>query len=342
MKRFLFKSLTIMFLIALIAGCGQAANGDNKEGTEDSEGTTITIGHVNPSDLEISHYQQFVVKFQEIVEEETNGDISVVIHPGGELGGEREMTESVELGTLDGIITSTAPLGNFASMTNVFDLPFLFKDREHAHKVLDSEVISEVEQQLEDRGLKVLAWAEGGFGSITNDVAPIKNVDDINGMKIRTMENDIQMDTFNAFGAKATPMSFTELFTALQQGVVDGQFNPLATIVPNKFYEVQSHITLTDHYYLAAPFIINNDTFNSLSPEHQKIVQEAAITAKDYEREFVAEKDQEYLETLEDSGMEIIKKEELDLESFQKATESVYEKYEDEYGDLVKEIESLE
>ena len=337
----IFLTLIGLLILTVLSACG-SSNGSDTSGSGQSNSVTISIGHANPADLEISHYQQFAVKFKEIVEEKTNGEIKINIHPGSELGGEREMIEGVELGTLDGVLTSTAPLGNFAQITQVFDVPFLFRDSEHVYKVLDGEIGKEVSAELEKRGLKVLAWAEGGFGAITNSVHPIKSVEDLKGLKIRTMENEVQIDTFQEFKSKATPMAFNELFTALQQQVVDGQFNPISTIYSNKFYEVQDHLTITEHFYLAAPFIISSTKFNSLTTEQQQILEDAAILARDHERKFVAEKTDEYIKRIVEHGTEVIKKEEIDLDSFTEAVKPVYEKHSEQFGDLIKKIQSVE
>lgn len=337
MKKNMFILVLSLLMLLLVSGCG-----NDESGSGESSEETITLGHANPADSDISHYQQFAEKFKDEIEESTDGEISVEIHPGSELGGEREMLESIEIGDLDSIVTATAPLGNFASSANVFDFPFLFRDVEHVHNALDGDAITEVEEDLEDANFKVLAWNDGGFGAITNDVKPIESVDDISGMKIRTMENDIQIDTFEAFGANATPMSFDELFTGLQQGVVDGQFNPLATIAPNKFYEVQDYMTMTDHYYLAAPFIISSDKFNSFSEEQQEKVEKAAVSARDHERDFVEDQEEKQLETVKDEGMEVITNDEIDIDEFKKAVEPVYEKHDDEFKEIIDKIKDVD
>ncbi|MDQ0338273.1 tripartite ATP-independent transporter DctP family solute receptor [Caldalkalibacillus uzonensis] len=357
MKKALGMLLVFMLILGVLAACGgntetaapsgsdateQQSENTNDDATKPTfESRTIALGHAT-SDSENSHYHQGALKFKELVEEATDGQVTIEIHPNGVLGGEREMIEAVQLGTVDMVFTSTGPVGNFASKSNAFDFPFLFRDREHAYKVLDGEIGEEVNQQLESAGLKVLVWAENGFRNITNSTHPIKTPDDLKGVKIRTMENKIHLDSFRQFGADPTPMAFTELFTALQQGVVDAQENPLSVIIPNKFYEVQDYLTLTGHFYSPAPLIINKDLFDSFSPELQDVITKAAEEMRDFEREFIYQQEQEYLKIAEENGMEIIQADEYDFEAFFEAAQPVYEKYADEYGDILDRIIATE
>ncbi|NEU30917.1 DctP family TRAP transporter solute-binding subunit [bacterium LRH843] len=298
---------------------------------------TIAVAHT-VADTEESHYHQFLMKMVEELDERSQGTIKLDIHANGELGGEREAIEAVGLGTLDATITGAGPLGNFASKSNALDFPFLFRDREHAYAVLDGELGDEISEQLRESNLEVIVWAENGFRNMTNVKHPIITPDDLKGIKIRTQENQIHLQAFTDFGAAPTPMSFTELFSAMQQGVVDGQENPLAVIVPNKFYEVQKYITMSEHFYQAAPLIINKKLWESFSSEQQQIIKDAAAVARDHEREFIAMQEEEYLQKLEDNGMEVIGKNDYDRDAFVKASEHVYEKYKDEYGEFIQRI----
>ncbi|MBP1931661.1 TRAP transporter substrate-binding protein [Ammoniphilus resinae] len=319
------------------APSNSSSGGEKSGGAGNIEETTIAVGHAT-SDSETSHYQAYAAKFKELVEKNTDGKVKVEIHPNGELGGEREMIEAVQLGTLDATITSSGPVGNFAPLSNAFDFPFLFRDKPHAYKVLDGELGDEVNKQLESVGIKNLAWAENGFRNMTNSKHPIIKPEDLKGIKIRTMENKIHLDSFKEYGAAPTPMAFTELFTSMQQGVVDGQENPLSVIVPNKFYEVQKYMTLSGHFYSPAPFLFSKSKFDGFSPELQKIVEDAAKAARDYEREFIANLEEKYIQTAKDNGMEVLTASEYDQEAFRKASEPVYKKYEAEYGEFVKKI----
>src|SRR5690625_3527871 len=183
----------------------EADEEDEAAADGDFEEMTIALGHAT-ADNETSHYHQGSLYFKDLVEERTGGKVTIEIHPNATLGGEREMIEALQLGTLDMLITSTGPVGNFAPKSNAFDFPFLFRDEEHAYAVLDGELGDEVNEQLEEVGIKVLAWAENGFRNMTNDVRPIVNPEDMDGLKIRTMENQVHLAAFQAYGADPTPM----------------------------------------------------------------------------------------------------------------------------------------
>ncbi|NEU31381.1 DctP family TRAP transporter solute-binding subunit [bacterium LRH843] len=345
MKKGLSVLLAMLLALIFITGCNgketvssdTSSNPSTDKPSESKEAETITIamGSVTAED---SPFQMYLLKFKEEVKKGSDGKINVEIFPNGELGGDRDMIEGVQMGTLDGVISSSAVLGNFSPMVNVMDFPFLYRDREHAYNVLDGEIGTEIANQVEEEGLKLLAWAENGFRNITNSKHPIKGPEDVKGLKIRTQENKIIVDSFTMLGVNPAPMSFTEVFSALQQGVVDGQENPLAILVSSKLYEVQKYLTISNHIYQPAPVTMNKDLFDSLSPELQKVVQDAAIVARDYEREYIASKDDEYLNTLIEKGMEVVRSEEFDRDAFMEISENVYKQYESEYGDFIQRI----
>ena len=178
-----------------------------------------------------SHYGVASAVFCAEIEKNTNNRYKCQEFPSGSLGGEREMIEAVQLGTLDLVVTSSGPLGNFVPEVKIFDIPFLFRDYDHARKVLDGKIGQDILKKFQSKGLVGLVWGENGFRHMTNSKRPIKTPDDAAGLKMRTMENKVHMEGYKAFGILPTPMSFTELFTALQQGTVDGQENPIPVIL---------------------------------------------------------------------------------------------------------------
>src|SRR5699024_3092762 len=185
--------------------------------------TKFTIAHVLSTS---SHYSAGAKAMMAALEELSGGSIELREAHGGSLGGERELIEATQMGTLDLVITSTGPVGNFVPATEIFDIPFLFTSFEHAHAVLDGPIGQAVLEKFPEHGLRALAWAENGFRNLTNSVRPIRTPADAKGLKIRTMENPIHIEAFKTLGILPTPMDFTELFTALEQGTVDGQENP--------------------------------------------------------------------------------------------------------------------
>ncbi|AOM81532.1 TRAP transporter substrate-binding protein [Salisediminibacterium beveridgei] len=320
-------------------------NNDNANETADAdhefEEMVLQLGHTSPTSDD-AQYHQGALALAEYVEDETDGAVTIEIFPNSELGGEREMLESLQLGNLDMTFFSSGPLGNFADMANVFDFPFLFRDEDHAHAVLDGEIGDMVNEQAQESDIKILAWGENGFRHITNSERPVVTPEDLEGLDIRTMENEIHLSAFSAFGANPTPMAFPELFTALQTGVMDGQENPLSAIVPNSFYDVQSHITLSNHVYSPAPFIINEQIFNGFSPELQEVIQEGAYHARDFNRQFIQDWNEDYLETAIENGMEVVENDEFDYDAYFEATQEVYDEYQDEYGELFEQIQEVE
>ena len=319
----------------LLAACG--GGGGNSEKASGGEGGTVTlkVGHTLS---DTSHYQEGMKKFQELVEEKTNGTVELEVFPNGSLGGERDMIEGLNVGSVDMVLTSTGPMSGFAPEVTVVDLPFLFRDEEHAHKVLDGEIGTDLREKVEGTmGVKTLAWWENGFRNITTGDQPVEKPEDLKGIKIRTMENDIHMDSFRAMGAQPTPMSFTELFTAMQQGVIDAEENPVPVIMSSRFYEVQNHLTMTRHFYNPSLLLMSTSKFDSLTEEQQKAIEEAAVEAGEYERQVVQDMDKQYVQELKDKGMKVI--ENPDLEPFKEAVQSVYEKYEPQFGkELIDEI----
>ena len=185
-----------------------------------------------------SHYGDGAVAFRETLERLSDGKFTVVEHPSSALGGERDMIEGLQIGSVDLVITSSGPLGNFAPEVLVLDLPFLFRDYEHARGVLDGEIGQEMLENMRDQDLVGLAWSENGFRHLTNSQRAVDAPEDLDGLKVRTMENQVHMRAFEAMGAAPTPMAWPEVYTALQQGTVDGQENPIPVIAAAKFWEV--------------------------------------------------------------------------------------------------------
>lgn len=329
MRRWMKMVVFLGMFLAVATGC----SANDKEKTASEKTQTLSLAHGGALD---SHLHEGALKFQELVEEKTDGAIKIQIHPNSELGAEREMAESVQGGTIDMAILSTGPMGNFANKVNALDFPFLFKDNKHAEEMLDGEVGDEISDQLAEAGFKNLYWVDNGSYHIATNDKPIRNFDDLKGLKMRTQENQIQIDTMNAFEASATPVPFSELFLSAQQGIIDGQGNSFAVLIPQKYYEVHQYLTITNHMYSAGMILMNNEKFDSLPDDTQQILLDASKEAGTHQREFVQNLEKEYRETAKENGMEII--EDIDLEPFKDAVEPIYEKYADKYGELHKMI----
>lgn len=340
-KKIISTLLVSSLIILSMTACSRpsANSSDAKEAASggNNETTTIRVGHV----LAPTHpYTIGLEKFAELVAEKTDNKVKVEVFHSSQLGNERDMVEGLQLGTLEMALVSTAPLSSFTDDFLVFDLPFMFKDTASARKVVDSEIGQKLLDSLESQKILGLAYWENGFRSVTNNKKPIMTPEDLKGLKIRTMESPVQMESFNALGSSATPMAFGELFTALQQNTIDGQENPLAIVSTSKFYEVQKYLSLTEHFYAPAPLLISQDFFNKLAPEVQTAIKEAAIEARDFERQTLDDMNKSILEEIKANGMEI---NEVDKAPFIEAVQPVYEKFSGQIGaDLIKQVQDAQ
>jgi tripartite ATP-independent transporter DctP family solute receptor len=235
-----------------------------------------TTMRISISLAENSHQGVAIDTFAKAVGRLTNGRYKIEPFYNGSLGGERESMESVQLGTQALTFTSTGPVPNFVPETKILDVPFLFRDKAHARAVLDGPIGQEMLTKFDSKGFKALAWGENGFRHMTNSKVDIRVPADLKGLKMRTMENPVHIAAYRTLGIITTPMAFPEVFTALQQGTVDGQENPLSVIISAKLYEVQKHLTLTGHVYSPCVFLMNKDDFDKLTPADQKAFLEAA------------------------------------------------------------------
>jgi tripartite ATP-independent transporter DctP family solute receptor len=241
--------------------------------------TVIKFAHVDPEDPFHSKKGAAARAFKDIVEAETSGQIDVNLFPAGQLGGERELIESTKLGTIQMCMVSGAIAGQFKPAM-VLDIPYLFSSAPVAWAVLDGSFGDDLSAAiLQTTGMRNLAYGETGFRNFTNSKRAIKSPADMAGLKFRVMETPLYITMVKALGASPTPIAWPEVYTSLQQGVVDGQENPVGVIYNNKFYEVQKYLILDGHAYGADFMLINDKFFNSLSAEQQKILKTAAIVA---------------------------------------------------------------
>ncbi|MGG0717718.1 DctP family TRAP transporter solute-binding subunit [Robertmurraya massiliosenegalensis] len=323
----------LLIFVLLLTACGGGSTSTSGEGSGDK--ITFKFGHVLAPD---HPYNLAAEKFKEVLESNAPQEVQVEIFHSAQLGSERDLTEGLQLGTVD-IAIAPGTIGSFEPKMGVLDLPYIFRDREHAYKVLDGEIGQELAADLPASDLRLLSYWENGFRQISNSQKPINTPEDLKGIKIRVPENSIYVDTFKEWGANVTTMAFGELYTALQQKAVDGQENPLALIYTNKFYETQEYLSMTGHFYGPAQVLISEKKWQSLSPEMQEAVQKAVDEARDFERQLLNDKDNEYLENLKSEGMKV---NEVDVEAFQKASEPVWEMYSEEFGDLIERIQAVE
>lgn len=299
--------------------------------------TVLKMGYAVPKD---SHYGVGATVLCDEIAKGTNNRYTCQHFPSSALGGEREMIEAVQLGTQDMVTTSTGPLGNFVPEVKIFDIPFLFRNYDHARKTLDGPIGQDVLKAMQAKGLVGLAWAENGFRHMTNSKRAINSAADANGLKMRTMENKIHMEAYKTFGILPTPMAFPELFTALQQGTVDGQENPIPVILAAKFSQVQKHLSLTGHVYSPAVFILSPNVWNKLSDADKKVFTEAAKKGAAAMRKRVNDDEARGIDLLKKDGMQVVEK--VDGESFRKAVAPAYANFAKEFGaDKIAAIQAV-
>jgi len=274
-------------------------------------------------------YHLGAVKFAELVAQRTGNKVKIDVYPSTQLGNERDMVEGLQLGTIDLVVTSTGPLGGFVPKMFVVDLPFLFRDREHAYKVLDGPIGKDLLGAFAPKGIKGLAFWENGFRQITNNVRPIEKPEDLKGIKIRTMENKVHLASFRAFGASPTPMAWSEVYTALQQKTIDAQENPIAIIYHQKIAEVQKYLSLTGHFYSPTPLLMSLKAYNALPKDIQKIMDDTAIECATYERNLLRDSEAKQIAEVKAKGMQVTTP---NKKSFQDAAASVYKEFEVQFG----------
>jgi TRAP-type transport system periplasmic protein len=290
-----------------------------------------------------SHYGVAAQRWQEVVEERTDGRYVFRHFPSSGLGGEREVIEGVQLGTIEATIVSSGTLANFVPETGVFDIPFLFRDLGHARRVLDGPIGQDILEQFDDVGLKALAWGEQGFRHITNNRNQIASPGDLAGMRLRTMENPIHLQAFQTLGAAPTPMAWPEVIGALQQGTIDGQENPLSVIVSVNLNDVQEYLTISGHVYSPAILLVSPMVWDAMTEEDQEIFREAAAEAVEAMRAFVDEVEESGLATLRERGMDVAELSAEDRAAFQEALAPAYEQYYTTYDrDLIDAIIATE
>ena len=290
--------------------------------------TTFKMNISVPHD---SHYGVAVDTFAAEVEKRTNGRYKIQNFYASALGNEREAVEAIQLGTLDLAVSSTGPIPNFVPELAILDIPFLFRDYAHARSTLDGPIGQEMLKKFDAKGIKALAWAENGFRHMTNSKVSVKGPDDLKGLKMRTMENPTHIQAYKGFGIIPTPMAISEVFTALQQGTVDGQENPLTVITAWKFEQVQKHLSLTGHVYSPALFLMNKDLWDKLSDADKQAFLEAAKEGVKANRARVDKDEQNAVAYLRSKGMEVV--EDVDRGKFQETLKPVFAEFNKKFGE---------
>ncbi|RVT81807.1 DctP family TRAP transporter solute-binding subunit [Rhodobacteraceae bacterium CCMM004] len=297
-----------------------------------AQDVTIKVGTVVSGD----HPENVGAReFERLVEERSNGEIDVRVFTDAQLGNQREMVEQLRSGTLEVTWVTTGFFGSWEPVLGTLEIGYLFEDREHAFRAFEGPLGEKVADLVEPQGVELLGFYEAGMRHLTNSQRAVEGPDDIAGLKIRTPRATYHLRTLEMMGANATPMAFNELYTAMEQGVVDGQENPLSNIYNAAFYEVNDHLALTGHLHLTHMVLYAGDLWADLSPEHQEIVRQAVLDSAEVQRAKVAEDDANLLAELESRGMQVTRP---DREALAAAVAPLRDSAIEEFGDAAQEL----
>lgn len=325
-SKLLVLAITAMLSIGALAGCG---SNDKASGGKDSA-VTLKIGHVEPEDRST---HKALLNFKKNVEERSKGRLKIEIYPNGSLGGDVQLTEAVATGSLDMALPSTSVLTTYSDEFGILDMPYLFKDAQSAFAAMDGDVGKTLADKVKAKGIDILGYTYNGPRSTTSKVKPIEKPEDLQGLKMRVMESPIFIDYYKTLGANPTPMSFTELYTGLQQGTVEAQENPPSLTFANKFYEVQKYSSIDEHVHNFLAFLINDNKFKSLSADDQKILTEEAKKYVDEQRKMELKDNDKAIKDLETVGKLQTNILTADQKAaMRKALQPMYDKYQAKFG----------
>lgn len=326
LKRLIMVSLTVSLLcLFLMTFTGFAA--ENKP-------IVVKVGITTSLD---APYGLGIIKLIDLFNERSPQKFDLRIFPHGQLGGSRELTEAVQMGTTKMTVVSTGALSGFIPNVAVFDFPYLFRDDEHVQKVLDGPLGQYIVEESPEN-LRILCYFQNGWRHLTNNSRVIEKPEDLKGLKIRVMESPVFLASLNAMGASATAMPWPEVISSLRVGIIDGQENVSMNILNDYTYEVQKYMSLTKHFFNPAVVLINEKFFQSLSKDVQEILKESAIEAAVYQRSLSSKESEIAIKVLEEKGMIINYN--PDINAFMQATKSVYDKF-PEMKSLIEKIQAV-
>ena len=336
MKKRSILILSLMLALSIfLSACGSSVSTGGSGSPATGEVLTVRLGHQAPAG---TAYDQLAVEFKELVEERTDGRIKIDIYSGGQLGGGRALMESIQVGNLEFAVLTASDMGMFETELEVLDVPYLFEDWDGAFKFLESDVIEDIKALSGNAGMRTLSYMPRGFRHTTNDTRPITVPSDMNGLKLRVAESSVYVDAFTKFGASPQSMAWGEVFTALQQGTIDGQENTLITIQDYKINEVQTYLSETGHTFAFGAISVNPAWIDNLPQEDQDIIIQAATDAADVIGKKQLEDETRIAQELKDAGMIF---NEVDKQAFIDLMDPVYDKFfethDRTYFDAIKE-----
>ncbi len=327
MEALLKKTFYLALLLVTMLSCGKV-----------SSTRVVKLGH----GLDVSHpVHKSMVYMAQQVEKESNGTLKIEIYPSQQLGTERQLVELLQIGSLGITKVSASVLENFAPSYKVFSIPFIFKNEQHRFNVLEGEIGQEILKDGEEFWFHGLCFYDAGSRSFYTKDKPVYKPEDLEGQKIRVMESQTAMNMVRSLGGSPTPISFGELYTALQQGVVDGAENNPPSFYTSRHYEVSKYYTIDEHTAVPDVLIISTHVWSSLSPEHQQILQKATLESAEYQKKLWKEASDEALTKVQEAGVEIIYPEKS---AFQEKVQELYKSYEKDpqMDQLIKRIQKVE
>src|SRR5690625_3327385 len=332
--------LTIL-VVGVLAACGGGETSES-DGSNDSNDSKSTEAKV----LKLAHTQApshpvhiSMEKFGELVEEKTDGAVSVEIFPSSQLGEEREYIESLQAGTLDMAKVSVNSLENFEDLYSIFSIPYLFADMEHGERFMNSEHIEDLYNSTADLDIVGVTWYDAGGRNYYTRDTPIENPEDMNGLTMRVQSSEILIEAVETLGGSATPIDWNELYTAIQQGVVDGADNGIVAFTENNLGEVAKHFSFTEHVFSPDILLIKNSVFEKLTSDQQNAVREAAKESTVFHDETWEEVKQDAIEKSEGLGVTIYYP---DLEPFAETLQPLKDRFADENEEIAEYMEMID
>jgi tripartite ATP-independent transporter DctP family solute receptor len=297
----------------------------------------LKLGHASSAE---SSQQVALVKFAELVKERSKGEVEITVYPGSTLGPDAQLINLTRGGSIDIAVSGSTNFNGMVAQTAALELPFIFRDKKHAYDVLDGKVGQGLLDELGKHNLKGLSYFENGWRVMTNNRRPMLTPDDAKGLKIRSTPNPYHIQAFQLLGMNPSPMAIAELYGALESKAFDSQEHPLPVFWSSKFYEVQKYLTLTNHAYSPTVAVMNKPKFDALSPQHQKVIVDAARDAVVFHREFNAKDNQRILTDLKKLGIQVV--EQPNMAPFRSMMAPVRQSYAEKNGvELLNAIDAV-
>lgn len=330
------KKLFTVLLVLAVAGFAFANGGSESSDKASAKPIVLKAADTHPIDYPTV---LGLLKMGELLDEWTDGRITIEVYPSKQLGEEKETIEQVQLGALDIVRTSVGPVGTIVPELSVLSLPYIFRSAEHCYKVVDGPIGDELLALCEPHGFVGLGWYGSGQRSFYNTKRPIRSVEDLEGLKFRVMQNPVFVDMVDALGASATPMAYGEVYTALSTGVIDGAENNYPSFYTSNHYEVAGYYTQDEHLRVPEIILMSKKVYDTLSPEDQQLIKKAAAESVPYQREQWDLMAAESRKKMEDAGVEIIT--DIDKTPFINAMAPVYAKHAAELGPWIERIQAV-